>query len=42
VKRHCERSEAIHRAAWIEWIALSLPLLAMTATLVIGPEIIAL
>src|SRR5262245_52905271 len=28
--RHCERSEAIHRAAWTEWIASSLSLLAMT------------
>jgi hypothetical protein len=29
--RHCERSEAIHRAAKKVWIALSLSLLAMTA-----------
>src|SRR6476620_2771038 len=28
--RHCERSEAIHRAAKQEWIASSLTLLAMT------------
>jgi len=30
LNRHCERSEAIHRAARTEWIASSLPLLAMT------------
>jgi hypothetical protein len=30
LNRHCERSEAIHRAAWAEWIASSLSLLAMT------------
>jgi tripartite-type tricarboxylate transporter receptor subunit TctC len=30
LNRHCERSEAIHHAAWTEWIASSLPLLAMT------------
>jgi hypothetical protein len=40
--RHCERSEAIHRAAWAEWIASSLSLLAMTAKSVIQPEIIIL
>jgi len=28
--RHCERSEAIHLAAWTEWIASSLSFLAMT------------
>src|SRR5207244_662071 len=31
ILRHCERSEAIHRAANEEWIASSLSLLAMTA-----------
>src|SRR5690242_6661262 len=31
LSRHCERSEAIHLAAWTEWIASSLSLLAMTA-----------
>jgi hypothetical protein len=31
LNRHCERSEAIHRAARAEWIASSLSLLAMTA-----------
>jgi hypothetical protein len=34
--------EASHRAAWIEWIATSLSLLAMTARPVIEPEIITL
>jgi hypothetical protein len=42
LNRHCERSEAIHRAAWTEWIASSLSLLAMTAKSVIEPEISAL
>ena len=42
LNRHCERSEAIHRAVWTEWIASSLSLLAMTAKLVIEPEIIVL
>jgi hypothetical protein len=37
LNRHCERIEAIHRAAWI---ASSLSLLAMTAKSVIEPEII--
>src|SRR5260370_926212 len=32
--RHCERSEAIHKVAKQEWIASSLALLAMTATVV--------
>ena len=34
--------EAIRRAAWAEWIASSLSLLAMTAKSVTGPEIIRL
>jgi hypothetical protein len=42
LNRHCERSEAIHRAARIEWIASSLSLLAMTTKSVIEPEIIML
>ena len=42
LNRHCERSEAIHRAVWTEWIASSLSLLAMAAKLVIEPEIIVL
>jgi hypothetical protein len=42
LNRHCERSEAIHCAAWTEWIASSLSLLAMTAKTVIEPEIIEL
>jgi hypothetical protein len=42
LKRHCERSEAIHRAAWAAWIASSLSLLAMTAKTMIEPEIIML
>jgi hypothetical protein len=41
LNRHCERSEAIHRAARTEWIASSLSLLAMTAKSLIEPEIIA-
>jgi hypothetical protein len=41
LNRHCERSEAIHRAAWTEWIASSLSLLAMTAESVIEPNLIA-
>jgi hypothetical protein len=40
LNRHCERSEAIHRATRIEWIASSLSLLAMTTKSVIEPEII--
>jgi len=32
-------SEAIHLAAWTEWIASSLSLLAMTAKSAIEPEI---
>jgi hypothetical protein len=32
--------EAIHHAAWTEWIASSLSLLAMTAKSAIEPEII--
>jgi hypothetical protein len=40
LNRHCERSEAIHPAAWKDWIASSLSLLAITAKLVIEPEII--
>src|SRR5690349_13888017 len=36
-RRHCERSEAIHRAAEEkEWIASSLTLLAMTATITLA------
>jgi hypothetical protein len=31
LNRHCERSEAIHCAAWMEWIASSLSLHAMKA-----------
>jgi hypothetical protein len=42
LNRHCERSEAIHRAARIEWIASSLSLLAMTTKSAIEPEIIML
>jgi hypothetical protein len=42
LNRHCERSEAIHRAAWIEWIASELTLLAMTTKSVIEPEIVTL
>jgi hypothetical protein len=42
LNRHCERSEAIHRAAWTEWIASSLSLLAMTAESVIELDLIAL
>jgi hypothetical protein len=42
LNRHCERSEAIHRAARIEWIASSLSLLAMTSRPVIESEIIVL
>jgi hypothetical protein len=42
LNRHCERSEAIYRAARSEWIASSLSLLAMTAKAVIEPEIIVL
>jgi hypothetical protein len=42
LNRLCERSEAIHRAARIEWIASSLSLLAMTTKSVIEPEIIML
>jgi hypothetical protein len=38
---HCERSEAIHRAARTKWIASSLSLLAMTA-FGVDPEIILL
>ena len=30
IRRHCERSEAIHCSAADEWIASSLALLAMT------------
>jgi hypothetical protein len=52
LNRHCEPTgprearpddrlhEAIHRAAWTEWIASLLSLLAMTAKSVIEPEII--
>jgi hypothetical protein len=36
--RRCERSEAIHRAAWAEWIASSLALLAMTIKSVIETD----
>jgi dienelactone hydrolase len=32
IVENCERSEAINRAAWMEWIASSLSLLAMTAS----------
>jgi hypothetical protein len=39
LNRHCERSEAIHRAARTEWITSSLSLLAMTTKSVIEPEI---
>jgi hypothetical protein len=42
LNRHCERSEAIHLAAWSEWIASSLSLLAMTAKAVIEPDLIPL
>jgi hypothetical protein len=42
LNRHCERSEAIHRAAWAEWIASSLSLLAMTLKSMIEPDLIAL
>jgi hypothetical protein len=35
--RHCERSEAIHRAAQEEWIASSQELLAMTRS---GPGVL--
>jgi hypothetical protein len=42
LNRHCERSEAIHRAAWAKWIASSLSLLAMTAKSVTEPEVIML
>src|SRR5215475_8574484 len=38
LNRHCERSEAIHLAAWTEWIASSLSLLAMTAKSVTEPK----
>jgi hypothetical protein len=37
---HCERSEAIHLAAWTKWSASSLSLLAMTVKSTIEPEII--
>jgi len=40
LNRHCERSEAIHRAAWTEWIASSLSLLAMTENSGFEPKII--
>ena len=40
LNRHCERSEAIHRAAWTEWIASSLSLLAVTQNSEIEPKII--
>jgi len=33
LNRHCEWSEAIHRAAFIEWIASSLSLLAIDGEL---------
>jgi hypothetical protein len=42
LNRHCERSEAIHRAARTEWIASSLSLLATTTKSVIEPEMIVL
>jgi hypothetical protein len=42
LNRHCERSEAIHRAAWEKWIASSLSLLAMTAKSVTEAEVIML
>jgi hypothetical protein len=38
--RHCERSQAIHCAAWVEWIASSLSLLAMTENSGTEPKII--
>jgi addiction module HigA family antidote len=38
LNRHCERSEAIHRAASAEWIASSLSLLAMTVKSVTETE----
>ena len=40
--RHCERSEAIHPAPRIEWIASSLSLLAMTTKSPIKLEIVVL
>ena len=54
LNRHCEPTgpreprpadrlrEAIHRAAWAEWIASSLSLLAMTAKSVTETEVIML
>jgi hypothetical protein len=42
LNRHCERSEAIHPAARIQWIASSLSLLAMRTKRAIEPEIVIL
>jgi hypothetical protein len=42
LNRHCERSEAIHRAVQTEWIASSLSLLAMTAKCATGTNFIML
>jgi hypothetical protein len=39
LNRHCEQSEAIHRAVWTKWIASELTLPAMTTKSVIEPEI---